>query len=73
MSQVQIPRYHLADQTEVFDVSLHLFSDASEDGYGMCSYLRFVHASSSLGIEIGLTGELLDLPTRNEHLIAPLA
>ena len=48
LSQVQLPRCHLADQTEVLDVSLHLFSDASEDGYGMCSYLRFLHASGAI-------------------------
>ena len=48
LSQVQIPRCFLADQTEVLDVSLHLFSDASEDGYSMCSYLRFVHASGAM-------------------------
>ena len=35
-SQVQILRCHLIDST-VVDISLHLFSDASEDGYGMCS------------------------------------
>ena len=35
LSQVQILRCHLADLTEVLDVSLHLFSDASEDGYGI--------------------------------------
>ena len=48
LSQVQIPRCHLADQTEVLDISLHLFSHASQDGYGMCSYLRFVHASGAI-------------------------
>ena len=48
LSRVQVPRCHLADQTEVLDVSLHLFLDASEDGYGMCSYLRFVHASGAI-------------------------
>jgi len=48
LSQVQVPRCHLADQTEVLDVSLHLFSDASEDGYGMYSYLRFVHSSGAV-------------------------
>ena len=35
-SQVQVLRCHLIDST-VVDISLHLFSDASEDGYGMCS------------------------------------
>ena len=35
-SQVQVLRCHLIDST-VVDISLHLFSDSSEDGYGMCS------------------------------------
>ena len=48
LSQVQVPRCHLADQTEVLDVSLHLFSDASEDSYGMCSYLRSIHSSGAI-------------------------
>ena len=48
LSQVQVPRCHLADQTEVLDVSLHLFSDASEDSYGMCSYLRSIHSSEAI-------------------------
>ena len=43
LSQVQVPRCHLIDST-VVDISLHLFSDASEDGYGMCLFLRFVYA-----------------------------
>ena len=43
LSEVQVLRCHLIDST-VVDISLHLFSDASEDGYGMCSYLRFVYA-----------------------------
>ena len=45
--QVQVPRCHLIDST-VVDISLHLFSDASEDGYGMCSYLRFVYACGTV-------------------------
>ena len=42
LSQGQVPRCHLIDNT-VVDISLHLFSDALEDGYGMCSYHRFVY------------------------------
>ena len=30
------------------DVSPHLFSDATEDGYGMSAYLRFVYASGTI-------------------------
>ena len=47
LSQVQVPRCHVTDST-VVDISLHLFSDASEDGYGMCSYLRFVYACGTV-------------------------
>ena len=47
LSQVQVPRCHVTDST-VVDISLHLFSDASEDGYGMCSYLRFVYAGGTV-------------------------
>ena len=47
LSQVQVPRCQLIDSTEV-DISIHLFSDASEDGYGMCSYLRFVYACGTV-------------------------
>jgi len=46
LSQVQVPRCHLVHGT-VSDISPHLFSDASEDGYGMCAYLRFVYASGT--------------------------
>ena len=41
LSQVEVPRCHLVHGT-VCDISLYLFSDASEDGYGMCTYLIFV-------------------------------
>ena len=47
LSQVQVPRCHVTDST-VVDISLHLFSDASEDGYGMCSYPRFVYACGTV-------------------------
>ena len=63
LSQVQIPRCHLADQTEVLDVSLHLFSDASEDDYGICFYLRFVHASGAIKCSF-LVGKSRCLPVR---------
>ena len=47
LSQVLVPRCQLIDST-VVNISLHLFSDASEDGYGMCSYLRFVYACGTV-------------------------
>ena len=47
LSQIQVPRCRLVHGT-VRDISLHLFSDASEDGYGMCAYLRFVYASGTV-------------------------
>ncbi|XP_067034701.1 uncharacterized protein [Acropora muricata] len=47
LSQVEVPRCHLVHGT-VRDISLRLFSDASEDGYGMCAYLRFVYASGTV-------------------------
>ena len=28
--------------------SFHLFLDASEDGYGICAYIRFVYASGTV-------------------------
>ena len=30
------------------DISFHLFSDASEDGYGICAYIRFVYACGTV-------------------------
>ena len=47
LSQVLVPRCQLIDST-VVNISLHLFSDASEDGCGMCSYLRFVYACGTV-------------------------
>ena len=42
LTQVQIPRCHFQLHGEVKEISLHQFSDASGEGYGTCSYLRFV-------------------------------
>ena len=47
LSQIQVPRCHLV-HGRVLDISLHLFSDASEDVYGMCVYLRFVYANGTV-------------------------
>ena len=43
LTSVKIPRtYKPADFSAVNRVELHHFSDASTDGYGVCSYIRFV-------------------------------
>ena len=47
LSQIQVLQCHLVD-SEACDVSLHLFSDASEDGYGMYTYLRRVYGSRTI-------------------------
>ena len=62
LSQIQVPRCHLVDSTAC-DVSLHLFSDASEDGYGMCAYLRFVYASGTIRCSF-LVGKSKSSPVR---------
>jgi hypothetical protein len=43
LASVEIPRCYLSSTTNAVEITLHLFSDASECGYGMCSYLRFLH------------------------------
>ena len=48
LTQVQIPRCHFQLHGEIKEISLHQFSDASDEGYGMCSYLRFVYEDSSI-------------------------
>ena len=45
------------------DISLHFFSDASEDGYGMCAYLRFVYASGTVRCSF-LVGRSRSSPVR---------
>ena len=62
LSQVEVPRCHLVHGT-VRDISLHLFSDASEDGYGMCAYLRFVYASGTVRCSF-LVGRSRSSPVR---------
>lgn len=62
LSQVQLSRFHLVDDTEVVDVSLHLCSDGSEDGYGMCAYLRFVHGAIRCSFLIGRSRSSLVRP-----------
>jgi len=43
LKEIQIPRcYKPADFGPVTRTELHHFSDASTEGYGVCSYLRFV-------------------------------
>ena len=63
LSQVQVPRCHLIDNT-VVDISLHFFSDASEDGYSMCSYLRFVYAYGTVRCSF-LVGRSRSSPVRS--------
>ena len=62
LSQVQVPRCHLVEGTPC-DTSLHLFSDAFEDGYGMCPYLRFVYASGTVKCSF-LVGRSRSSPVR---------
>ena len=45
LTQIQVPRCYMQMHEEVADISLHFFADASEEGYGMCAYLRFVFVS----------------------------
>ena len=47
-SSVEIPRCCLPSTINVIRITLHLFCDASEVGYGMCSYLRFLNADGTV-------------------------
>ena len=62
LSQVKVPRCHLVHGT-VRDISLHLFSGGSANGYGMCSYLRFVYASGTVRCSV-LVGRSRGSPVR---------
>ena len=62
LSQVELPRCHLV-HGRVCDISLHPFSDASEDGYGMCAFLRFVYASETVRCSF-LVGRSRSSPVR---------
>jgi len=43
LKEIRIPRcYKPTDFGPVIRTELHHFSDASTDGYGVCSYLRFI-------------------------------
>jgi transposase InsO family protein len=42
LSKIEIPRCYLVSGCDIVETSLHSFADASESGYGMCAYLRFV-------------------------------
>ena len=48
LASVEIPRCYLSSNTNAVKITLHLFSDASESGYGMCSYLRFLHVDRTV-------------------------
>ncbi|KAL9984241.1 hypothetical protein ACROYT_G006514 [Oculina patagonica] len=63
LSQVQIPRCYLQLQGEVKEISLHQYSDASDEGYGMCSYLRFVYEDGSIQCSF-LVGKSKTMPVR---------
>ena len=45
LEQLKVSRCYRKTQEEVRETSLHLFADASTEGYGMCAYLRFVSVS----------------------------
>ena len=63
LSQVEIPRCHQHSNEEVVEISLHHFSDASaEDGYGMCSYPRFVLTNGTIQLVPG--GKIQDHPSK---------
>ncbi len=48
LRKVQIPRcYKPADFQPIIRVELHHFSDASTNGYGVCSYLRFLSSNNA--------------------------
>ena len=48
LTQVQIPRLHFQLNGEVKEISLHHFLHASDEGYGMWSYLQFVCEDGSI-------------------------
>ena len=48
LSQIEIPRCHLQFNQNFVQIQLHNFCDASEEGYGMCSYLRFLYDNGSI-------------------------
>jgi hypothetical protein len=48
LSKIQIPRcYKPTDFQPISRIELHHFSDASTNGYGVCSYLRFLNSSNA--------------------------
>ncbi len=53
LGSVEIPRcFKPHNFGEVADISLHTFSDASERGYGKCSYLRQVSKSGEIHVSL---------------------
>jgi len=63
LTQVQIPRCHFQLCGEVKEISLHQFSDVSDEGYGMCAYLRFVYEDGSIQCSF-VTGKSKAMPVR---------
>ena len=58
LASVEIPRCYLSSTTNAVEITLHLFSDASESGYGMCSYLRFLHVDGTVHSCLGSRGHV---------------
>jgi hypothetical protein len=49
LEQIRVPRcFKPANFGKVISTSLHHFSDASQTGYGQCSYIRFVNESGEV-------------------------
>ena len=53
LSELEIPRcFKPSGFGEVVDASLHTFSDASEKGYGQCTYLRQVNKEGHIHVSL---------------------
>ncbi|XP_064624606.1 uncharacterized protein LOC135486053 [Lineus longissimus] len=46
--KIEIPRCYTLSSENVLEISPHSFADASESGYGMCSYLRFAYGEGGV-------------------------
>ena len=55
LTKLQIPRcYKAPDQSEIKQAELHHFSDASQEAYGQCSYLRLVDKDDKVSTRLTL-------------------
>ena len=53
LPSVTIPRcYEMNGLTEPYKVELHNFSDASNEGYGQCSYLRLIEHAKTIRVSL---------------------